>query len=90
MAAMSLAPGRTSPRYSLPVKPVRWAAMLLEDAARVMGRPSPIVCATIDKYTEDIDVSGDKICRLLGFSPQYDLASVWRETVEDLRQTSDL
>jgi UDP-glucose 4-epimerase len=90
MTAMCLALGRTPPRYSLPVKPVRWVAGLLEDAAKVIGRPSPIVRATIDKYIEDIAVSGDKIRYLLGFEPQYDLASGWCETVEYLRQTGDL
>lgn len=89
MAAMSLAVGRTAPRYSLPVTPVRWVVGLLEDVARVVGCPSPIGRATIDKYTEDIAVSGDKIRRLLGFCPQYDLASGWCETVEDMRQAGD-
>ena len=46
--------------------------------------------ATIDKYTEDIAVSGDKIRHLLGFVPQYDLASGWRETIEDMRHAGDL
>jgi UDP-glucose 4-epimerase len=90
MTAMSLALGRTPPRYSLPVKPVRWAAGLLEDAAGVLGLQSPIVRETIDNYTEDIAVSGDKIRRVLGFMPQYDLTSGWRETVENLRHTGEV
>lgn len=90
MAAMSLALGRTPPRYALPVMPVRWAAGILEDAARIVGRSSPIVRATIDKYTEDIAVSGDKLRHLLGFNPQYDLASGWRETVEEMRKSGEL
>jgi UDP-glucose 4-epimerase len=89
ITAISLALGRTPPRYSLPLKPARWAAGLLEDAARVIGRQSPIARATIDKYTEDIAVSGDKICDLLGFSPKYDLVSGWRETVEEMRQAEE-
>jgi UDP-glucose 4-epimerase len=90
ITAISLALGRTPPRYSLPVRPVRWAARLVEEATRLMGCQSPIVRATIDKYTEDIAISGDKIRHLLGFSPQYDLASGWRETVEDMCKTGDL
>ncbi len=90
VAAMSLALGRTPPRYSLPARPVRWAAGLVEETARLMGCQSPIVRATIDKYTEDIAVSGDKIHHLLGFNPQYDLASGWRETVEDMRHAGEL
>ena len=90
ITAISLALGRTPPRYSLPARPVRWAAGLVEEAARLMGCQSPIVRATIDKYTEDIAVSGDKIRHLLGFNPQYDLASGWRETVEDMRHAGEL
>lgn len=90
IAAMSLALGRISPHYSLPVKPVRFAAGLIEDAARVIGCQSPIVRATIDKYTEDIAVSGDKIRHLLGFIPKYDLESGWRETVKEMRQAGDI
>jgi UDP-glucose 4-epimerase len=90
IVAMSLALGRIAPRYSLPLKPVRWAAGLVEEAARLMGCRSPIARATIDKYTEDIAVSGEKISRLLGFNPQYDLASGWRETVEDMRRSGEL
>ena len=39
---------------------------------------------TIDKYTEDIAVEGRRIQTELGFVPQYDLVSGWRETL--LRQ----
>ena len=87
---MSLALGRIPPRYSLPVKPVRWLAGMLEKAARLTGCRVPIGRATIDKYTEDIAVSGDKIRCFLGFIPQYDLASGWRETIEDMHKTGDL
>jgi UDP-glucose 4-epimerase len=90
IAAISLALGRIPPRYSLPLKPVRWAAGLLEDTARVIGRQSPIVRATIDRYIEDIAVSGEKISRLLGFVPHYDLTSGWRETIEDMRHVGEL
>jgi len=90
ITAISLALGRTPPRYSMPLKPVRRAAGLLEDAARVIRRQSPIVRATIDKYIEDIAVSGEKISRLLGFVPHYDLASGWRETVEDMCHAGEL
>lgn len=90
IATMSLALGRTPPRHSLPVKPVRWVAGILEDIGRVIGRTSPIVRATVDKYTEDIAVSGEKAQHMLGFCPQYDQASGWREIVAEMRQFGDL
>src|SRR3972149_621402 len=45
---------RAPPRFSLPVAPARWAAGVLEDATRLIGRKSPVGHATVDKYTEDV------------------------------------
>jgi nucleoside-diphosphate-sugar epimerase len=90
IAAMCQALGRTPPRGSLPVAPIRFAAGLLEDAARIVGRQSPIVRATIDKYTEDVAVDSRRIQTQLGFVPQFDLATGWRETVREMRQTGEL
>ena len=90
IAAMCDALGRTPSRLSLPVAPIRFAAGLLEDAARIVGRQSPIVRATIDKYTEDVAVDGRRIQTQLGFVPQYDLATGWRETVREMRQMGEL
>ena len=82
--------GRTPPRASLPVAPIRFAAGLLEDAARIVGRQSPIVRATIDKYMEDVAVDSRRIQMQLGFAPQFDLATGWRETVKEMQQMGDL
>jgi UDP-glucose 4-epimerase len=78
--------GRKPPRLSLPVSPVRWAAGLLEDGARVFGRSSPVTRATIDKYTEDIAVDSRWIQDELGFRPQYDLKTGWKETIREGRE----
>lgn len=82
--------GRTPPRLSLPITPVRLAAGILEDSARFIGRPSPIGRATIDKYTEDIAVDSSRIQTELGFVPQYDLRAGWQEAIEEMRQNGDL
>ncbi|MBE0558038.1 MAG: NAD-dependent epimerase/dehydratase family protein, partial [Proteobacteria bacterium] len=50
--------GRVPPRLALPVGPIRRFAGILEDGARVFGFRSPIVRATVDKYTEDVAVDG--------------------------------
>jgi UDP-glucose 4-epimerase len=81
--------GRRPPRLSLPAGPVRRLAGVLEDGARFCGAVSPIVRATIDKYTEDVAVDGRRFCALTGFVPRYDLASGWRETVAEMRQAGD-
>ncbi len=82
--------GRVPPRLTLPVSPTRRFAGILEDGARVFGFRSPIVRATIDKYTEDVAVDGRLFCARLGFVPRYDLAAGWRETVAEMRQADDL
>jgi len=44
----------------------------------------------IDKYTEDIAVSSQRIQTELGFKPQFDLESGWRETIQEMRKMGDL
>jgi UDP-glucose 4-epimerase len=82
--------GRNPPRLSLPVGPAQFIAGLMEDTFRLVGRKSPIGRETIDKYTEDIAVSGQRIQTELGFKPQYDLRSGWRETVQEMRECGAL
>ena len=43
--------------------------------------PSPML---VDKLTEDMAVSGDKIKRDLGYVPQYDLRSGWKQTLNEI------
>ena len=62
----------------------------MEDTAKAFGFKPPINRATVDKYTEDIAVSGEKISKLLGFKPEYDLASGWQETIQEMRRNGDL
>lgn len=82
--------GRRPPRLKLPAGTVRRLAGILEDGARSCGLRSPIVRATIDKYTEDVAVDSRYFCQLTDFIPRYDLASGWRETVAEMRQADDL
>lgn len=90
IATMCEALGRTLPPLTLPVGPVRWAAGVLEDTARLIGRKSPIIRATIDKYTEDVAVDSRRIQTQLGFAPQFDLATGWRETIHETRRMGEL
>lgn len=82
--------GSRPPRLTLPAGSVRVLAGLIEDGARVCGLRSPIVRATVDKYTEDVAVDGRRFCAQIGFVPQYDLAAGWRETVAEMRQSGEL
>ena len=76
---------RNPPRLSLPIGLVRCAAGILEGAGRMIGHVSPVGRATIDKYTEDIAVSSQRIQAELGFKPQYDLKKGWRDAIRDMR-----
>lgn len=82
--------GRRPPRLTLPAGAIRSVAGILEDGARLCGLASPVVRATIDKYTEDAAVDGRRLCEELGFAPRYGLASGWRETVAEMRRSGDL
>lgn len=82
--------GCPAPRVTLPVGPVRLAAGVVEDMARGLGRKPPITRSAIDKYTEDVAVSGQRIQTQLGFVPRYDLMTGWQETVAELRQAGEL
>jgi UDP-glucose 4-epimerase len=90
IAAMCKALGRKPPRLSLPVGPVRLAAGILEDMGHKIGYQLPIGRATIDKYTEDIAVSSERIQTELGFKPQYDLLTGWQETIQEMRRMGEL
>ncbi len=49
----------------------------------------PVGRATIDKYTEDIAMAGQRIQKELGFVPQYDLSAGWRGVLKTDRKTDD-
>jgi nucleoside-diphosphate-sugar epimerase len=63
---------------------------MIEDVGRFFGWHPPITRSAINKYTEDIAVDGNKICRQLGFVPACDLEKGWRETVDAMRRSNDL
>ncbi len=84
--AICLALGRKPPRLSLPVGPIRIVAGLIETGYRVMGIKTPVTKAIIDKYTEDIAVDGSLFQKEIGFVPQYDLKTGWRDAVKEMRR----
>ena len=71
----------SGPLFHLPERPVRMLAAAIEDIFAVAGKRAPIGRVTIDKFLEDVAVSGEKIEAELGFRPQYDLESGWREAL---------
>jgi nucleoside-diphosphate-sugar epimerase len=90
IVAICAALGRKPPPFSVPLGPVRLAAGVLEDAARLVGRRSPLGRLTIDKYAEDVAVASQRIQAELGFTPIFDLRTGWQETIRAMRQNGDL
>ncbi|OPY79854.1 MAG: 3 beta-hydroxysteroid dehydrogenase/Delta 5--_4-isomerase [Syntrophorhabdus sp. PtaU1.Bin153] len=90
VSAMCGALGRKPPRLSLPVAPMRAAACILEGSTKLLGWSSPITRTMIDKYTEDIAVSSERIQTELAFLPHYDLQAGWKETVREMRESGAL
>ena len=90
IGTMCEALGRTPPRISFPIGPVRWIVGILEDAGRMIGYQSPIGRATINKYTEDIAVSSQLIQEELGFVPKFGLSAGWKDTVQEMRRSGEL
>lgn len=82
--------GRKPPCFSLPVAPIRFAAGIVEDIGRWVGIKPPIVRATISKYTEDVAVDSRRIQQEIGFAPQYDLLTGWKDAIQEMRQFGTL
>jgi nucleoside-diphosphate-sugar epimerase len=82
--------GRKPPRFSLPVGPTCRLVDFVETGCRSIGLKSPVTQGMIEKYTEDIAVNGSLIQKELGFVPQYDLQTGWRETIGEMRRIGHL
>ena len=85
LSAICMALGRGHPILHAPVTPVRLCARISEFIAGALGRSSPLQTATIDKYVEDVAVSGERIATEVGWRPQVELLDGWRETVTGMR-----
>lgn len=78
--------GRRPPRLSLPVEPTRTLIHFIESGISAIGLKSPVTAEMIDKYTEDIAVDGSLFQKEIGFVPQYDLKTGWKEAILEMHQ----
>ncbi len=76
---------RPLPRFSIPLRPVILGVDMLDRVTSPLGIKLSINRAMLEKYTEDIAVSSQRIQTELGFKPQYDLVSGWREVAKEYR-----
>ena len=84
--AICRALGRKSPKFFLPLRPVKMAANLADGIAGLLGPSSPGLKNSLDKYCEDIAVDGSRITRELGFRPEYNLLEGWKESIQEMRE----
>jgi len=85
-AAICQALGRRPPRMAVPLTPALWAVRSLERTGAMLGLTMPITAKSLQKYSEDVAVEGDRIQRDLGYRPRVDLLTGWRLAVDGLRQ----
>jgi UDP-glucose 4-epimerase len=78
IGAICEALGRRPPRVRIPLAAAQLAASGVDLVLRLVCR-RPVVRAAVDKYVEEVLVSGDKIRRELGFVPKYSLIEGWKE-----------
>jgi nucleoside-diphosphate-sugar epimerase len=84
-ASICRALGRRPPWFSLPSGLGLAAILPVELVFRALSRRPPVSRQTLEKYLEDVAVSGDAIRKELGFSPEWDLDRGWNETIEAMR-----
>ena len=89
-SAISAALGRRPPPFSIPLGAARLAVSTLESLCAAIGRVSPISRSTLDKYTENIAVSGERIREELRLTPEVDLQAGWNRTIAGMREQGRL
>lgn len=82
--AMCAALDRRPPRWGLPPTTARAAARLGDGLLRMVRRGDRLE-AFLDKYLEDVAVSGEKMARELGYRPRFDLEAGWRDALASMR-----
>lgn len=69
--------GRALPGWSIPILPVRLAITVIGWLFFCVGQKAPVQQATIDKFLEDVAVSGQRLQDDLAFQPQVSLQAGW-------------
>ena len=84
--AMCKALGKSTPIYYLPEVPIRYGLIIYEKCSHILGLKPKFGEWVIDKFTEEVSVSGEKFLQETGFRPKYDLHNGWNETIEILKK----
>lgn len=88
IGAMSFNLNRPVPKLKLPLAPIRFGIGVAENIAGILKINLPINRALLEKFVEDVAVSGLKIQQKLNFQPSFDLVEGWRETIDNFHHKS--
>lgn len=89
-AAIAGALRRRPPRLSVPLAFARFAISSVAGLYRLFARTPPVTTAALQKYTEDVSVSGQRIRDVLGFEPKWNLVNGWQETIARMKEQGRL
>ena len=81
LGAICDAMGRLPPRVHVPLWAARGLAYSCEGVFKLAGRDAPLSRDMVNKYAEDLAVSGQAMQRELGYTPKFDLAAGWRDAL---------
>ena len=88
--AIAGALGRRPPRLSIPLGMARLAISSADTLFRLVGKTPPVTKAALERYTEDVAVSGQLIKDMLGFEPRWGLVNGWQETIAQMQRQGRL
>jgi nucleoside-diphosphate-sugar epimerase len=83
IVAIAAGLGRRPPAWSVPVAPVRLAAM-------AGGLLNPRIPRMLDKYLEDVAVEATRIQKEIGFRPRFTLERGWAAAIRQMRNGDGL
>lgn len=87
IAAIAMASGRRVPRWSVPQAIVRCPLNVIAGVSGLNGIGKRAL-SLVDKFTEDIAVSGQLLTQVLHFKPTIELIDGWRRIIHTLTGTS--
>jgi len=77
--------GKNEPKFALSEGLVRYALRFYEKTLNLFGKNAKYGEHLINKYTEDIAVSGDRFIKEVRYFPKYSLKEGMKETIDEMR-----
>ena len=90
VAAIARALGRHPPRFRVPAQMALVGVTAMEAVFKAAGMRVPVSRGILDKYLENVAVSGELIRQTLGFEPRWTLDAGWQHTVAELQREGRL